>query len=143
LGSTAYYLINLSPAKQILNDNTRTDVTFINSSREVHTFNVEVAMTEKSRETGLMNRNRLANDSGMLFVFPKSDYLSFWMKNTQVSLDIIFLDDQQQIVKIYKQTTPLQEFPSYDSQIPAKYAIELSGGSSDKYGLMVGDSVVF
>jgi uncharacterized protein len=101
------------------------------------TFNLEVANTFVSQEHGLMQRDSMPTDHGMIFVFDRSEVLSFYMKNTRFPLDIIFMDDAGRIVSI-------RQMKAYDltpisSDAPAKYAIELNVGASSSAGVHVGD----
>ena len=98
---------------------------------------VEIADDKSEQRTGLMYRRELAPTAGMLFIFPDEDIRSFWMKNTYVSLDMIFLDAEEKIVSIQKNTRPLTT-KSYASEGPAKYVLEVPAGSSDQWGLVPG-----
>ncbi|MEM1312873.1 MAG: DUF192 domain-containing protein [Patescibacteria group bacterium] len=102
---------------------------------------VELAVTLKEQEKGLMFRDELCLDQSMLFVYSQSQYLSFWMKNTYVSLDIIFIDDQGVIDSIYEDTIPKRLLPSYNSTKPVKYVLEASAGFSERNNLKVGDKI--
>lgn len=105
----------------------------------------KVARTDKDRETGLMFLHQLPHDMGMIFLFPKADIQSFWMKNTLIPLDIIFIDAQMKIVNIAKAAQPCKKDPCpyYKSTGPALYVLEINGGLSDALGLKVGDKVDF
>ena len=104
-----------------------------------HTIRVWLATTEDQREEGLMwvPETEIADDQGMLFVFPDERYLGFWMKNTITSLDIAFARYDGTIVATH--TMPiltLDTFPSYE---PAMFALEVKAGTFDKLGIQVGD----
>jgi hypothetical protein len=77
---------------------------------------------------------------GMLFIFPQQRYQSFWMLNTMFSLDILFINNDKEIVTIHKNTTPLSE-ESYPSSEPAIYVVEVNAGFCDKHGINLGDKV--
>jgi len=96
-------------------------------------FTVEIADNTDSRRTGLMCRETLKDDKGMLFIFDDSQIRSFWMKNTLIPLDIIFIDENFNIINIYHNTTPLLENIFYTSDSPAKYVLELNGGVAEVY----------
>jgi len=98
-------------------------------------FTVEIANTPDSRQIGLMCRETLKIEQGMLFIFNDSKIRSFWMKNTLIPLDIIFIDENLNIINIHKNTTPLLENIVYKSDLPAKYVLELNGGVADAYNL--------
>ncbi len=103
-------------------------------------IDVEIAENEETRHLGLMFRENMKEDEGMLFLFPAEEYQSFYMKNTVMPLDIIFVNAKKQIVKIHKNTTPYSE-ASLPSLKPAKYVVEVIGGFTDKYKLQEGDII--
>ena len=105
-------------------------------------FQVEVADTPGKREMGLMYRTELANDRGMIFLFPSESQQSFWMKNTPRSLDMIFIGSDRKIVGIVEQATPFSLDPrSVDGK--SRFVFEINGGLSKRHGFAVGDSVQF
>ncbi|MEI6887140.1 MAG: DUF192 domain-containing protein [bacterium] len=104
-------------------------------------FNIELADTSAKKEVGLMNRDSLDSKSGMLFVFNFEQPLSFWMKNTLIPLDIIFMDKNKKVVKIYKNATPIREDLTYVST--GMYVLEINGGLSDKLDIKEGDTILF
>jgi len=106
-------------------------------------FQAEIADTPEKLTRGLMFRQKIRDDYGMLFVFPDNDYRSFWMKNTLISLDMIFLNRQQQIVAMHESVPPCKAdpCPSYDSKYPARYVLELNGGMAKKLNLKIGDKI--
>lgn len=104
---------------------------------------LEVANTHDKREYGLMDRTSLDWNSGMLFIFEEPQNLSFWMKNTLISLDIIFLDSSQKVINIHKNTIPNNTKNIYSSNNLAKYALEVNGGWSDYYSVQAGDYFEF
>ncbi|MHC4995099.1 MAG: DUF192 domain-containing protein [Planctomycetota bacterium] len=104
------------------------------------TFNLELALTPAQIERGLMFRETLPDDGGMLFVFPGAQVRSFWMKNCLIPIDVVFLDPAGRIVSIREMTPPEPDTPDseqehYSSRWPAQFAIELYGGRADKLGL--------
>lgn len=103
-------------------------------------FTLEVADNDASRRKGLMDRRSMPEDHGMLFVFEYSDVLSFWMKNTYIPLDIIYLDRFGTIVAI-RQMKPLDE-TGVSSDKAARFAIELNAGMAQKSRIQEGDKVV-
>ena len=115
-------------------------VVFEGSNNRQVTAQVEIADTESAREYGLMNRTSMPEDHGMLFVFDYQANVSFWMKDTLIPLDMIFLDSNGRIGDIYKNATPLSE-TVYTAKIPCKYVIEMNGGYCDMYGIKIGDNV--
>ncbi len=108
--------------------------------REIY-FQVEVAKTEESLAKGFMFREHIAPDHGMIFIFPETKPLSFWMRNTLLGLDIIFLDEKGVILNI-EEGKPLDE-TGVSSAGPAKAAIELNLGTAASMGIDPGDQVIF
>ncbi|MGZ8369771.1 MAG: DUF192 domain-containing protein [Caulobacteraceae bacterium] len=103
-------------------------------------FQVEIADTDAERSRGLMFRTSLAPDRGMLFLFPGEDYLSFWMKNTYIPLDIIYISGSGRVVSIARRTKPFST-ATIPSGAPAQYVLEIAGGRSDEIGLRIGAKV--
>jgi uncharacterized membrane protein (UPF0127 family) len=117
------------------------EVTFLDDQDQfISKIDVEIADDDESRTTGLMFRNKLAMDQGMLFIFDREDYQSFWMKNTVLSLDIIFINSKNEIIKIHKHTTPFSE-QSYPSINPAIFVVEVNAGYTDQYKIKEGDKI--
>jgi uncharacterized membrane protein (UPF0127 family) len=100
------------------------------------TYTLEVAETVEDRRKGLMFRESMPADHGMLFVFPEEEELSFWMRNTRIPLDIIFINSAGQVVRV-AQMKPYDE-SSVPSGRPAIYAIELNQGEVEKNGVREG-----
>jgi uncharacterized membrane protein (UPF0127 family) len=100
---------------------------------------LEVAASPRTREIGLMHRKTLAPNDGMIFFFPKNEPMKFWMKNTLIPLDIVFIDAAQRIVFI-AHAQPLDETP-VGPDIPIRTVIEIDGGRATKDGIKVGDKV--
>ena len=103
-------------------------------------FEVEVADDDKERQIGLMNRDFLEEDKGMLFVFPESDIHSFWMKDTLIPLDMIWINENGEIVFIKENATPLSE-EIISPNAEALYVLEVNGGSVERKGIEVGEGV--
>jgi hypothetical protein len=112
----------------------------VQTAQGPHDFRVEIADTEAEREYGLMNRDSLPADHGMLFEFPDNTDRAFWMKNTRIPLDILFIGADGRIVSIQKNARPYDEtpLPSYGD---ATGVLEINGGLSDKLGIKPGDRV--
>jgi uncharacterized protein len=106
-----------------------------------HQFQVEMAMTPQQQEVGLMFRHEVAPDSGMLFVFPAAQEGQFWMKNTLVPLDMVFINADGTIRSISENTVPLS-LAVDDSGGPVLAVLELKGGLTAKENIAVGDKVV-
>jgi len=111
------------------------------AGREV-AFQVEIANTPAKREMGLQYRRELADGKGMIFLFPSESIQSFWMKNTPIPLDMIFISGDRKIVGIVEQTAPFSLDPRSVSA-PSQYVLEINGGLSKRRGIGAGDAVRF
>ena len=102
-------------------------------------FSVEIADTPGERAQGLMYRDSLDDDKGMLFVFENSGVYSFWMKNTLIPLDMIWLDENFKVVHIETATPCVTETCiSYNPMVEAKYVLEINSGMAEREGIGVG-----
>jgi len=110
------------------------------SKTGVHTFSVEMAVTEAERAKGLMYRKSLPEGQGMLFDFHTEQDTSFWMENTYISLDIIFIRGDGRILRIAENTKPLSQ-KLIPSGGPVRGVLEVIAGTSRKLGIAVGDKV--
>jgi uncharacterized membrane protein (UPF0127 family) len=106
----------------------------------IKSIDIEIADTDYETQTGLMYRTELKDNQGMLFIFPDEDYRSFYMKNTKIPLDIIYIGKHKKIVSIQKNAQPFNE-SSLPSEAPAKYVLEVYAGLSEKWKLEVGDKM--
>ncbi len=112
----------------------------IASKTGVHIFNVEIADTDATRERGLMYRRELPDGHGMLFDFFKDQPVGFWMKNTYIPLDMIFIRSDGRIVSIAENTEPLSE-RVIPSAAPVRAVLEVKGGTARRLGIAPGDQV--
>lgn len=112
------------------------------NGNDIVTLNVEFAETKYERETGLMYRTSMKDDQAMLFIFDTEFPRSFYMKNTYLPLDIIYLDANQKIVSFQENAKPLDE-TSLPSEVPAMYVLEVNAGLAEKWLLEIGDSITF
>ena len=112
----------------------------ITSDGRTHRFTVEVARTREEQATGLMNRQQLAPDQGMIFPFETERVASFWMRNTLIPLDMIFIRADGSITNIEANTVPLSEEPvlSHEAVVAV---LEIPGGRSAELGIKPGDKV--
>ncbi|MBI1936316.1 DUF192 domain-containing protein [Candidatus Woesearchaeota archaeon] len=115
----------------------------INNGQKIIKINVEIADDENERNNGLMFRKELDKDSGMLFTFNDEDYRTFWMKDTLIPLDIIFINKDWKIIDI-KNAVPCKEDPCrlYHSSLPAKYVLEVNAGFAQRNDIEPGDKIV-
>ena len=116
---------------------------FLNSSDTLKTkFNIEFAETDYETQTGLMYRKGMDSNQGMLFIFPDERVHSFYMKNTEFPLDIIYIKEDLRIASFQENAQPLNE-SGLTSQVPIKYVLEINGGLAQELGLSIGDSISF
>ncbi|MDW5290489.1 DUF192 domain-containing protein [Formosa sp. PL04] len=108
----------------------------------IKALDIEIADNEYDRETGLMYRSSMKDQNAMLFIFPEEMPRAFYMKNTQIPLDIIYIGEDNTIVSIAKNAQPMNE-TSLLSYKPAMYVLEVNAGLSDKWQLKEGDSISF
>jgi uncharacterized membrane protein (UPF0127 family) len=106
----------------------------------IKTIDIEIADDDYETQTGLMYRDSMKAAQGMLFIFPKAEYHSFYMKNTRFPLDIIYIDSDKKIVSFQKNAKPFNE-TALPSEAPAKYVLEINAGLSDKWQLEIGDLI--
>ena len=107
-------------------------------------FDVELAVTPGKIARGLMFREYLDSDKGMLFVFKEEGNYPFWMKNTLIPLDIIWINGDKEVVYISENATPCKEdfCPQINPSKDAKYVLEVNGVISKKIGLKIGDKII-
>ena len=103
-------------------------------------FQVEIADDPQERTKGLMFRRSMGNDEGMLFDFGTEQPVGFWMKNTYIPLDMLFIREDGTIESIAERTTPLSE-RTVPSRGEVRYVLEINGGLSDQLGIRPGDKV--
>jgi uncharacterized protein len=106
----------------------------------VHVLSVELAATDEDRARGLMYRRQLPEEHGMLFDFEREEPVSMWMRNTYISLDMIFIHADGRVLRIAERTEPLSEriIPSGG---PVRAVLELAGGTAKKLGIAPGDRI--
>jgi uncharacterized membrane protein (UPF0127 family) len=114
----------------------------IHSAHGPVTVKVEIADTPEALARGLMYRRDLGADAGMLFVFPKESDQQFWMKNTPIPLDMVFIDKQRRIVGIVPEARPFTT-NSRGVGVPSQYVLEVNGGFCVRHGISPGDTVDF
>ena len=118
------------------------DSTLVVATRNAqHRFTIELARTPAEMERGLMFRDRLAPDHGMLFLYEGDRAVSFWMKNTLIPLDLIFADASGRIVQIAERAVPMST-ALISSDGPVRAVLEVNGGTADRLDIAVGDRLV-
>lgn len=105
-------------------------------------FDIEIADDEYQRQTGLMYRKSMQDNQAMLFIFDDVDYRSFYMKNTYIPLDIIYLDAQGKLTSVQDRAEPMNE-TSLPSKAPSKYVLEINAGLTEKFDLRIGDRIEY
>jgi len=106
---------------------------------------VEIAADDATRQQGLMYRDRLSADTGMIFIFAENGDYAFWMKNTLIPLDLIWIDDQKKIVHVAHDVPPCKAdpCPSYPPGANARYVLEVAAGVAARHGLQNGQGLRF
>jgi uncharacterized membrane protein (UPF0127 family) len=118
-------------------------VTFIEQSNEdVISVRAAVADDEDSRSEGLMNVHNLPDDAGMIFIFDDEAPRSFWMANTPISLDILFVNSEMEIVRIHRNTPPYSH-ENIVSEAPAKYVVEVNAGFTLNHDIREGMKISY
>lgn len=120
------------------------ELQLIKSSNDsiVAVIDIEIADNEYKTQTGLMYRQSMADSQGMLFVFPDEQPRSFYMKNTEIALDIIYISSGKEIVSFQKNARPFDD-SSLPSGKPAMYVLEVNAGLSDRWNLEIGDKIEY
>lgn len=152
VGTGVFYLYLYKPEKKysIAFENTGNtfdkegELTFIDgqSGQEIITIDIEKAETAEEQEIGLMYRREMQENQGMLFIGKQEEEKGFWMKNTYIALDIIYVNAEKEIVSIGKYAKP-QSTESIPSGAPAQYVVEVVAGFCDKHGIGKGDRIRF
>ena len=113
----------------------------IKTNSDEYIFNVEIAKTYEERSLGLMNRKKLNQNHGMIFIYPKPQIVKMWMKNTYIPLDMIFIKENGEIDTIIKMTKPL-ELKAIGPNKPIKAVLEVNGGLTTYLNIQKGDKVI-
>lgn len=140
--SLAFSLVLLGPSLA------QDDVTFERSTLKietvdaVHSFEIEIAKDDAQRARGLMFRNEMAPDAGMLFIYRRDRVLTMWMANTYLPLDMLFIGADGRIVRIAENTIPLSR-TTISSRKRARAVLELNAGTARRLGINAGDRVIY
>ncbi len=105
-------------------------------------YKVELAITSNERADGLMHRSSLADDRGMLFIAKQQTIQSFWMKNTLIPLDMIFIDEKMKVAGVIKNARPHDTSSHYINH-PSKYVLEINGGQAERNNISAGVKAIF
>jgi len=119
-----------------------TELLIVHAGGSAYKFEIELATTPDERERGLMFRKSLGANAGMLFMYPDEEPVAFWMKNTLIPLDMLFIKADGHIVHVARNAVPLDETPIASGQ-PVKAVLEINGGAADALGIKEGDTVEY
>jgi uncharacterized membrane protein (UPF0127 family) len=153
LGGAAYYLvplittskvepINLNVPAEAPNFVKEGEVTFLKNGKVHLKIDVEIAENENERAKGLMYRSSIPDSVGMLFIFDRPEPQSFWMHNTSIPLDIIYVDANKKIISIAANTEPYSD-EAVPSLGDAQYVVEVNAGFSERNNIKTGDAISF
>lgn len=112
----------------------------IDTAKGAQRFAIELALTPAQQAQGLMYRQSMAPDAGMLFIMPKTEAAVFWMKNTLIPLDMLFIAGNGEIADIHERAVPMSE-ANIVSKVPVKAVLEVNGGTVARLGIKPGDIV--
>jgi uncharacterized protein len=112
----------------------------INSDGVSVSYKIEIALTDSQKRRGLMFRDFMPEDQGMVFIYTPERVASMWMKNTILSLDMVFIDEQGVIINIAENTTPFS-LETISSELPVKIVLELNAGQVQKHAFTIGNKV--
>lgn len=119
------------------------DLHFLSAAGDtLRSITIEIADNSQDRVQGLMYRSTLDDTQGMLFIFDQEEEQSFWMKNTRIPLDILYVNRDLEIVSLYRQTQPYSTSP-IPSFRPALYVVEVRGGFCDQYDIAEGGRIAY
>lgn len=118
------------------------ELQILKNGEVTRTLDIEIADTPYKRETGLMYRESMEDNQGMLFIFPDVAPRSFFMKNTYIPLDIIYMSNDTTVVSFKENAQPRDESP-IPSNVPAKFVLEINGGKMAEWNIEVGDRMRF
>ncbi|MEQ9693974.1 DUF192 domain-containing protein [Shimia sp. SDUM112013] len=125
---------------QVAADTCRDDAVTLRGDWGQARFSVEVADDRRERAIGLMNRDHMPTSAGMLFVFDRTEPVSFWMENTLIPLDMLFIAENGEVVHIHSNAQPLDRTPIGSGQ-PVRYVLEINGGLAARMGITEGSAL--
>jgi uncharacterized protein len=131
---------NIDPEYMFRKDGELTFTDSLNNSKVK--IDIQIANSDFDRELGLMFRKQMDENKGMLFIFPVEERQSFWMRNTFIPLDMIFVNSSKKIVTIHRNTQTLSD-QSYPSTAPAQFVLEVNGGYCSRHNINEGDKINF
>lgn len=132
--SVAFLIVLLAPALVWAAEPDRIPLTVTTADGAEHVFQVEIAETPEQRGRGLMFREELAADHGMLFIFPRRERIAMWMRNTPIPLDMLFISDDGRVRQVHERAVPYSE-ATISSRRRVRYVLELAGGTAERLGI--------
>jgi Uncharacterized conserved protein len=153
VGLAVYFLLKPAGSKEAVPQQTEApDIPFTKqgellfigqaASDTLAKIDIEVADNNQKRARGLMYRTSIPEKAGMLFIHDREQIQSFWMKNTYIPLDMLFINSAKEIVTIHPNTSPMKEW-NYASTEPALYVVEVNAGFCARYNIKIGDKIYF
>ena len=133
---------NIEPTEIAFNKEGELQIYKSKTDSIIKVLDIEIADNEYDRETGLMYRSSMENQQGMLFIFPDEMPRGFYMKNTQIPLDLLYIGEDNTIVSFAKNAKPMDD-TTLLSYKPAMYVLEVNAGLADQWQLKEGDSISF
>lgn len=136
-------ILNKSGADQEYMFKKQGELTFLTQQDQVKAkIDIQIADNDFDRELGLMYRKSMEENQGMLFIFPQETIQTFWMRNTLIPLDMIFINSKKDIVTIRNATKTLSD-QTYASSEPAKYVLEVNAGYCKRFNIKEGDKIAW
>ena len=132
----------VSPSKPVFRKDGELRFMSPKTNKVISAIDIEVADDNAEREQGLMYRDTMDKNAGMLFLMETEEIQAFWMKNTILPLDIMYADSERRIVSIHKGCKPYS-LDQIISAKPALYVVEVNAGYTDEYGIQTGDMISF
>lgn len=115
------------------------ELQLIQNDSIIKNLDIEIADTDSKRQIGLMNRSHMAEDQGMLFIFERMNNTGFWMKDTRIPLDIMFIAEDSTVINVQRNARP-HDKTNYAAEAPYRYVLEVNGGKSDQWGIVEGET---
>lgn len=115
---------------------------FINNDSVIQTIDIEIAETENEQRLGLMNRSQMAKNHGMLFIHNNNNTTGYWMRNTRIPLDIMYVAEDSTIINIVKNAEPYKEIGIPGPKSPKRFVVEINGGLSDQWNIIEGKTKI-
>lgn len=140
-GSTSAFAGKDDDVEALNREFARSSLQVTGSDGRVHAFQVWMADTDARRSRGLMFVKQMKADAGMLFVYPRPQRISMWMKNTELSLDMVFVAANGRVLNVVSHTKP-QSLDTIDSAGPALGVVELNAGTAERLGIRAGSQVI-